>query len=46
MGVAAADQQLNQSNPRTYDFDGALAAIRHAAKPGDVVIYTPQYLDT
>jgi O-antigen/teichoic acid export membrane protein len=46
MGVAAADQQLNQSNPRTYDFDGALSAIRHVAKPGDVVIYTPQYLDT
>ena len=30
----------------TYDFSGALAEIRHTAKPGDVVIYTPQYLDT
>jgi hypothetical protein len=46
MGVAAADQQLNQSNPRTYDFRGALAAIRGAARPGDVVVYTPQYLNT
>ena len=46
MGVAAADQQLNQSNPRTYDFRGALAAIRSAARPGDVVVYTPQYLNT
>src|SRR3954471_4931397 len=39
MGVAAADQQLNQSNPRTYDFRGALDAIRGKAKPGDQVIY-------
>ena len=46
MGVAAADQQLNQSNPRTYDFRGALEAIRGEAKPGDQVIYTPQYLNT
>jgi hypothetical protein len=46
MGVAAADQQLNQSNPRTYDFRGALSAIRGVAQPGDVVVYTPQYLNT
>jgi uncharacterized membrane protein/O-antigen/teichoic acid export membrane protein len=46
MGVAAADQQLNQSNPRTYDFRGALAEIRGLARPGDVVVYTPQYLNT
>jgi hypothetical protein len=46
MGVAEADQQLNQSNPRTYDFRGALGAIRARARPGDVVVYTPQYLDT
>ena len=46
MGVAAADQQLNQSNPRTYDFRGALESIRAQARPGDVVIYTPQYLNT
>lgn len=46
MGIAVADQQLNQSNPRTYDFRGALAAIRGHAQPGDVVVYTPQYLDT
>jgi hypothetical protein len=46
MGIAAADQQLNQSNPRTYDFRGALSAIRSQARPGDVVVYTPQYLNT
>jgi hypothetical protein len=46
MGIAAADQQLNQSNPRTYDFRGALEAIRADARPGDVLVYTPQYLNT
>jgi O-antigen/teichoic acid export membrane protein len=46
MGVAAADQQLNQSNPRTYDFRGALDQIRQIARPGDIVVYTPQYLNT
>jgi O-antigen/teichoic acid export membrane protein len=46
MGVAAADQQLNQSNPRTYDFRGALESIRGVARPGDRVVYTPQYLNT
>jgi hypothetical protein len=46
MGVAAADQQLNQSNPRTYDFRGALGAIRRVARSGDIVVYTPQYLNT
>jgi Dolichyl-phosphate-mannose-protein mannosyltransferase len=46
MGIAMADQQLNQSNPRTYDFRGAMGDIRRVARPGDVVIYTPQYLDT
>jgi O-antigen/teichoic acid export membrane protein len=46
MGVAEADQQLNQSNPRTYDFRGALGEIRDRVRPGDIVVYTPQYLDT
>lgn len=46
MGLAVADQQLNQSNPRTYDFRGALGEIRNVARPGDVVVYTPQYLNT
>jgi hypothetical protein len=46
MGIAAADQQLNQSNPRTYDFRGALDTIRGEMRPGDVIVYTPQYLNT
>ncbi|MEA2312987.1 MAG: mannosyltransferase [Solirubrobacteraceae bacterium] len=51
-GVAAlallaglADQQLNGSNPRVYDFKGALHALEAQARPGDVVVYSPPYLD-
>jgi O-antigen/teichoic acid export membrane protein len=38
------DQQLNGSNPRLYDFRGALHAIEVRARPGDVLLYNPQYL--
>jgi len=44
LGVGTADQQLNRSNPRLYDFKGALARIDSQAKPGDVVLYEPDYL--
>jgi hypothetical protein len=44
LGVAFADQQLNRSNPRLYDFQGALSQIRRQAAPGDVVLYDPYYL--
>jgi hypothetical protein len=45
MGVAAADQQFNGSNPRVYDFEGAVGKVNAIARPGDVLIYTPAYLD-
>jgi hypothetical protein len=35
------DQQYNGSNPRVYDFRGALGAIEKQAEPGDVVLYDP-----
>jgi hypothetical protein len=41
-----ADQQLNGSNPRVYDFRGALGPIKADAKPGDRLLYAPQYLNT
>jgi 4-amino-4-deoxy-L-arabinose transferase-like glycosyltransferase len=44
MLVGLADEQLNGSNPRTYDFRGALAQIRREARPGDTLIYSPDYL--
>jgi hypothetical protein len=45
LGLGLADQQLNGSNPRVYDFKTAVSDIEARAKPGDVVVYTPFYLD-
>jgi uncharacterized membrane protein len=39
--VGLFDQQYNGTNPRLYDFRGALAAVKAAAHPGDVVLYDP-----
>jgi hypothetical protein len=44
LGAASADQQLNGSNPRVYDFKGAIEEIRADSRPGDVVVYEPSYL--
>jgi hypothetical protein len=40
-----ADQQLNGTNPRFYDFEGALAEVSDRARAGDVLLYEPMYLD-
>jgi hypothetical protein len=42
--IGLADQQLNPNNPRDFDFRGALEQIRSEAKPGDTVLYAPDYL--
>jgi uncharacterized membrane protein len=42
--VGLADQQLNPNNPRAFDFRGALEQIRNEARPGDTVLYAPDYL--
>jgi hypothetical protein len=42
--IGLADQQLNPNNPRDFDFRGALEQIRSDAKPGDIVLYAPDYL--
>jgi hypothetical protein len=44
LAAGTADQQLNRSNPRLYDFKGALSRIHAQAHPGDVVLYEPDYL--
>jgi 4-amino-4-deoxy-L-arabinose transferase-like glycosyltransferase len=44
MGVAAADQQLNGSNPRVYDFEGAVGEVKGEWKRGDVLVYEPAFL--
>jgi uncharacterized membrane protein len=39
-----ADQQLNPNNPREFDFRSALAQIRDEARPGDRIVFAPDYL--
>jgi hypothetical protein len=46
LAAGLADQQLNGSNPRVYDFKGALTALEDRARPGDIVVFTPPYIDT
>jgi uncharacterized membrane protein len=45
LGLGLADQQLNGSNPRVYDFKSAINDIEARAKPGDMIAFTPSYLD-
>jgi 4-amino-4-deoxy-L-arabinose transferase-like glycosyltransferase len=46
LAAGLADQQFNGSNPRVYDFKGALTQLEGRAKPGDIVVYAPDYIDT
>jgi hypothetical protein len=43
--VALVDQQVNGTNPRLYDFRGAVADIEQTSRPGDALIYAPSYLE-
>jgi hypothetical protein len=43
--IALVDQQVNGTNPRLYDFRGAVAEIEATAHEGDVLAYAPAYLD-
>ena len=45
LAAGLADQQLNGSNPRFYDFQRRAGAHPAQARPGDVVVYTPPYLE-
>jgi hypothetical protein len=40
---ACADQQLS-SNPRDFNFRGALETVKRETRPGDLLLYTPNYL--
>jgi hypothetical protein len=46
LALGLADQQLNGSNPRVYDFKQAVRSIEQRARPGDVIVYSPKYIDT
>ncbi len=39
--TALVDEQINGSNPRLYDFSGAVHAIDQRLKPGDQLVYAP-----
>jgi uncharacterized membrane protein len=41
---ALADQQFSSNNPRDFDYEGAIADVEKRAKPGDTVVYAPDYL--
>ncbi len=45
LGVALVDQQVNQSNPRTYDFRGGVGWIQERAAEDDLLLYAPLFLD-
>jgi hypothetical protein len=45
LAIGEADQQFNGSNPRVYDFKGAVHSIEQRARPGDVLVFAPAYLD-
>ncbi|MGH2985659.1 MAG: glycosyltransferase family 39 protein, partial [Solirubrobacterales bacterium] len=45
MAIGVTDQQLNGSNPRVYDFGGALGAVSERAQTGDVLVYDPEELN-
>lgn len=44
LGAGLADQQVNQSNPRVYDFRGAVSWVKDNSQPQDVVLYAPNFL--
>ena len=44
LAIGTADEQLAKSNPRDYDFRAALRTFRHEARPGDELLYAPNYL--
>jgi len=44
LGVATADELANGANPRRYDFRGALEQVEDRMRPGDVLVYEPEYL--
>ncbi|MEV8511769.1 glycosyltransferase family 39 protein [Dactylosporangium sp. NPDC051484] len=45
MLVGLGDQQLNPSNPRLYDYNGAFRLVNEEARAGDVILFAPGYLE-
>ena len=45
LAAGLVDQQVNQSNPRSYNFRGAVAWVEARGESDDVLIYAPQFLN-
>ena len=45
LGAGLADQELNGTNPRSYDFEGALQKVDERSGPDDVLMYRPNDLN-
>lgn len=45
LGGGLLDQQINKSNPRTYDFRGAVAWVQSEGDSDDVLLYAPGFLN-
>jgi hypothetical protein len=45
LGWGLVDQQVNQSNPRTYDFRGAVLWVQSRSQSDDLLVYAPKFLD-
>jgi uncharacterized membrane protein len=45
LGVGLADQEWNGTNPRSYDFEGALQEVDARSGPEDVLMYMPHDLN-
>lgn len=43
--LGTIDQQRNGTNPRLYDFEGALSEVSKRAGPDDVLLYSPRFLN-
>jgi uncharacterized membrane protein len=46
LALGEADQQLNSSNPRQFDFRGAVEQVKRRAGPHDVVVLSPPYVSS
>ncbi|MEV4702438.1 glycosyltransferase family 39 protein [Actinoplanes sp. NPDC049316] len=38
------DEQFDQNNPRLYDYRSAFQYVQTQARPGDLILYAPEYL--
>ncbi|WP_432826334.1 glycosyltransferase family 39 protein [Dactylosporangium sp. CA-092794] len=45
MVAGLGDQQLNPSNPRLYDYNGAFRLVNQEARTGDLILFAPAYLE-